>query len=182
MSEENNNIKFPIHITEEDYINFNVFHSCVHRKADKKKAFRKLKIVLGIYLALTVFRTIFEWVNGSSEIAGFLVGPIIIVLGISCFYYLSSRKHMERLVRKNVARMKKNGALPYQSDLQITIEADRIVQESPTGLCYINRVNVHKIYDEPDYYYIYLNEYTAVFFPKREVAEYDEQIRNILEL
>lgn len=179
MTEEICNTKIQLHITEEDYIKFCVFHNKKYGNKERKKIICGAIILVG-WALLTVIR---EWIGLDYGIEGLFLQIIGALIFLSFIFYVLFRiLNTEQLIRRNMAELKKRGNLPYESDIQITIEDNRLVQESKKGVLYINKTNISKIFDEPDYYYIYVGAIQAVILPKRYIAEYDGEIRAFLEI
>ena len=179
MSEENTNIKIPIHVSEEDYINFNIFHSTMTENG--KKSIKKTINIT--YIAILIaFLISFLNIDSTDRMsrAIYIVCILVVLVIILVCVKVFSRKITEHLIRRNIERLKEKGPLPYESSSLLTIESDRLISEGSNSTLNINLKDILQVYEQPDYYFIYFGAVQAIILPKRDTIGYDNQIKTFL--
>ena len=105
-------MKFMIHLTDEDYIRFNIFYSN-HSKAGKR-AVNLARIAFPV-LSLAVLTVFF---SAGAEYGKIAVNAILLT-AVSFLWFFYVPKIIEKSIRKNINNMKSYGKLPFHEHAQI---------------------------------------------------------------
>ena len=113
--------QFNIHLTEEDYVAFNQFHS--FESPQGKKLIRNSRMILT--LVMVVLAALIFLVDGLSSFAV----TYAIVLGLfTVFYVVGFQKIMNRVIRKQIKTLKKTGKLPFDPVSAFEFYEDRMAE------------------------------------------------------
>jgi hypothetical protein len=115
-----------IHMTEEDYLQFNLFQSL--ELPDSKKAIRRAQLtLLGVVAAVLV---LYIWVVGWTTFSIVYV-PVMCLL--TTIYLADYKKRVARNIRSQIKRLRKTGKLPYDENSRIEFYEDRIVETAASS-------------------------------------------------
>ena len=153
-------MRYKIHITEEDYINFNLFNAENSRAV--KKTILVIRIVMLIVFALLTagLFVFFDY--------DYIVVPIIsaVICAIPVFIYvIFLPKIFKSTLKKSIKRQKLDGELPFKPESEIEFSDDMIVEYSDEGELRVPYTKIKRFYVEPDRLYIYIDSARAIIVP-----------------
>ena len=115
-----------ITLTDEDYLQFNNFHS--FESGQSKKMLLKTRL---IYIAAMVgLIVLLVLITGWSSLATLYAG---LLASFTLVYMLMFKKILQKNMKSQIKRMKKMGRLPYEAVSTIEFYEDRMVEISPTS-------------------------------------------------
>ncbi|WP_223592330.1 YcxB family protein [Neobacillus bataviensis] len=159
------------HLTEEDYLNFNMFHV-----KNSKAAMRSLNIqrfllpiifIIAAYLASTY--------GDMPFVTAFVIYFIIAVLWI-IFYPKIFYRHVKRMTKRMMNEGKNEGMLG-EHVLRMTDEG--IVDSSANGETRVTWAGIVEMKEDQNNIYLYNSGVSACILPKRELHDV-EGVRNYL--
>ena len=158
-------------LTEDDYINFNMFHI-----RNSKSAMRSLKIqrfaVPIIYIILPfVFPNALDSTFIFTLITFFIVS-ILWVVFYPKYFYKSVNRRLKKMIKEG-----KNEGLIGEHKLITTVEG--ITDTTSYGETKVNWSGIKSLKEDSDYLYIYNSSVSAYILPKRDLKDV-EQIRDYL--
>lgn len=113
--------QFNIHLTEDDYVAFNQFHS--FETPQGKQLIRNSRMILTLVMA--VLAALFLIVDGFTSFSV----TYAVVLGLFTVFYLTMfKKIMNRNIQKQIQKLKKTGKLPFDPVSTIEFHEDRMVE------------------------------------------------------
>lgn len=113
--------QFSIHLTEEDFVAFNQFHS--FETPQGKKLIRNSRIAYT--LVMVVLAAVVFLIDGLST---FAVTYAVILALLTIVHMVTFRKHMHRNIEKQIRKLKKTGKLPFDPESTIEFHADKLVE------------------------------------------------------
>lgn len=158
-------------LTEEDYLNFNLYHV-----KNSKTAMRSLTIqrymfpifcIAGAYLFSRFGDVPFLWMFIPLLVFG-LIGFV--------FYPKYFYSHVARATKKMIKEGKNEGLLGNHTML---LTDEGIVDKNPTGETKVDWAGINKIKESGDSFYLYNSAVSAYILPKRELANVAE-VKNYL--
>ncbi|MFJ5717779.1 YcxB family protein [Neobacillus sp. NPDC093127] len=154
------------HLTEDDYLNFNLYHV-----KNSKAAMRTLNIqrflmpiffIAAAYLFSTIDDVPFLWM---------LVPFIIVSILWFIFYPKYFYNHVARGTRKMIKEGKNEGLL---GDHTMRLSDEGIVDSNSNGETKVNWSGIHEFKESSDTFYLYNSAISAYILPKRELANVAE--------
>lgn len=177
-------MKYQIHISEEDYVRFNIFHAS---QSNQIKNMRMTEMLFAILLpAITAFDALFLLIEvklPSLQVNKDDVLFLFAMVFFSLFYilwYLYHPKIIERKIRRNIRKLKTSGKLPYHADSRVEFQDEKIVETSEHGIFYIHYKDIEKIFLQNECFYIYSNIIQAVIIPFHCLGEDKERVLSYL--
>ena len=128
-------MKFMIHLTDEDYIRFNIFYSN-HSKAGKR----------AVNLARIAF-------------------PVLSLAAVSFLWFFYVPKIIEKSIRKNINKMKADGKLPFHEHAQIEFQDDKIVEKNDQEEVRVKYTDLEQIGPPNEYLSIFYSAGQAFIIP-----------------
>jgi hypothetical protein len=117
--------KFDIHLTEEDYLDFELFH-CTGSSYGKKQLRKSNLIFIGICAAATGAVILLRgW--GTASFATAILMAIYLTVRT-----LFSRRLVKRNIQKYIRRTKQTGSLPIDFDSSFEFFEDHMVETTPS--------------------------------------------------
>jgi hypothetical protein len=165
--------EYNIILTEQDYITFNQYH--MSHSANGKKAILMFRLLMPIIslCALLIF-----WI---AEADPTLILVEAIVLGLlSVYFFFYSKKILMKSVIKTVAKLRKEGKLPFNQESTITFDETHILEKTDLNESKISYQMIEKIADMKDAIYIYFSAMQAYIIPN-SVFESDEHKKEFLD-
>ena len=151
--------RFNIRLTEEDYLNFNIFH--LYNDPSSKKNLLIIRICLNVILFSALIFQIFV----SRDIAAIIVTAVLLVIPVvllNVFY----NKYWEFMTKKQIRSMKKNGKLPFSPESLLEFYDNYSVEITPYTKTEHNYSSFERIYlSEHRYIYIYISSVQAYIIP-----------------
>lgn len=153
-------------LTEQDYINFNLFHIQNSKMATKALKIQRYTIP-ALYLVLAY---VFASIGDGSYILSFTIFTIFAILWLVLypkFYY--------RTIIRNVKKMMKEGKNEGLLGEHIMIlSSEGIVDKNTTGETKVAWTGIQEVKEDKDYLYLYNSSVSAYILPKREIHHLDE--------
>ena len=156
---------FQIHMTDEDYTAFNLFHS-IHSSYFRQSRRRLKGFILVLYALTIVFNFWREGVSAASVSYGLLLALIggVLVWKFDRLYAV--------IIRSTVKGMKKSGKMPFSPDSRVELYDDKIVEITPEQ-------RTERTWDSMErlclvggrYWYLYINNSAAFIFPVEQLRE-----------
>ncbi|MDE6970323.1 MAG: YcxB family protein [Eubacterium sp.] len=151
-------MKFMIHLTDEDYIRFNIFYSN-HSKAGKR-AVNLARIAFPV-LSLAVLTVFF---SAGAEFGKIAVNAILLT-AVSFLWFFYVPKIIEKSIRKNINKMKADGKLPFHEHAQIEFQDDKIVEKNDQEEVRVKYTDIEQICPTNEYLYIFYSAVQAFIIP-----------------
>lgn len=172
MNEGERKMEINYHLTEEDYLNFNMYHV-----KNSKAAMKSLN--LQRFLS-PVFFIIFAYMFSSLVEIEFL-GIFITFLVISILWIIFYPKYFYAHVRRQTKKMIQEGeneGLLGSHHLLMTEEG--IIETTSSGETRVNWSSLKDFKEDDDNFYIYNSGLSAIILPKRILTKID-QVRSYIE-
>ena len=159
-------------VTEDDYLAFNEYH-LLHSTQGKRVLMTHRLLTPSISLfAIVVF-----WI---ADVSRELLITEMIGLGLlSIVMTISSKKRILKTVKRNIARFKRDGKLPFSKDTIITFDEDHVHEKSNETETRIQYSMIDKVVEGNQVIYIYFSALQAFILPHRSF-ESDEQKNEFL--
>lgn len=151
--------RFDIRLTEEDYINFNLFSLNIN--PETKKQMKTLRIVINILFVLIMLLHFII----SDEIVKSIVFSVLILIGALVFNLIFN-KITENSIKNMIKKMKKSGKLPFSPESVLEFYDDYGVEITPYARTEHKHSAIEKIYlSDHRYIYMYINSSQAYIIP-----------------
>lgn len=154
------------HLTEEDYINFNMFHI-----KNSKTAMRSLTIQRFIGPIIFIISSYVFSKIGDVPFLGLFITFLILSILWVIFYPKYFYSHVIRHVKKMIKEGKNDGLL---GEHHMMMTEDGIVDSTTNGETKVNWSGIQQIKENDDYFYLYNSSVSAYILPKRELHNLDE--------
>lgn len=158
-------------LTEEDYLNFNLFH--MKNSNTAKKALKVQRYLIPIVYMVVAY--VFARVLDGSYILSFSIFGIMGILWI-IFYPKYHYNFVLRQVKKMIKEGKNEGLL---GEHLMTISEDGIHDANPQGETKVSWSGIQDMKEDEQNLYLYNSAVSAYILPKREVQDLEE-LRAIL--
>lgn len=158
-------------LTEEDYLNFNMFH--IKNSKTAINAMKKQRFLPPILFLILSF--VFSAAGDVSFLGMFITFFLISILWV-IFYPKYFYSYVIRNTKKMV-KEGKNGDLLGNHTMMMTKEG--IVDSTSIGETKVNWSGMMNFKEDNDYFYLYNSSISAYIIPKRELKDI-EKIRNYL--
>lgn len=161
------------HLTEEDYLNFNLFHV-----RNSKSAVRSLNIqrFMGpiIFIVAAFFIANFDdsmpiWL----ALVAYLLASILWIVFYPKYYY----GFLKRMTKKMLKEGKNEGLL---GDHLMRMTDEGIVDSHRNGETRVNWSGIQSFKESDDTFYIYNSAVSAYILPKRDMAD-PEEVRSFIQ-
>lgn len=168
-------IKINMHVTEEDYLSFNIYH--VTKTKEGKKSLRKVRM---ISMSVALLFAVFALISGIGKDRIVWGAPVAIMLMAALICYLRAPKWYENAVRRALLQSKESGKLPYTEDSEVSFEEDRIVVTHKAGVLLVRHEDITKVCEFGDMICVYFGAMQAILIPRREMGDKEKEIREYL--
>lgn len=149
-------------LTEEDYIDFNLFHA-KNSKALKKQITMQRVLVPVMYIVLAILASVFLDMPFLVILIPFLIMGILWIIFYPAYYY--------RLIKRNATKMlregKNDGVLGAHT---IIFTEDGLREISPKGEMSISWSGIESFGENDAGFYLYNSGMSALIIPKRELG------------
>lgn len=160
-------------LTEEDYLNFNLFHAKNSKTVTKSLVLQRFLSPIVFLIAAFVFSRITD---------GSLVGALIIFSGMGILWIIYYPKYFYSLIARQSKKMLKEGKNDGLLGERYMILSDEgIVDSSVNGETKVKWAGIKKLEEDSDYFYFYNSSVSAYILPKRMIKNVEET-RNYLNL
>lgn len=152
-----------IHLTEDDFTNFNVFH--VNRSPYSGSMTGGLKkLVAVVYAVLIAMNFLRDGVNGHS------VTYALVLVGFGGLLIWKMDSLFAFVTRRTMKRMKKSGKMPYSDDSRMEFYEDRLVEITGAGRMERTWESVERLcYVEGKVWYLYMSNSSAFVLPVEQI-------------
>ena len=159
------------HLTEDDYLNFNLFHV-----KNSKTAIRSLNIQRYLLPIIFIIAAYLASKYGNMPfLTAFIIYFIVAVLWI-IFYPRYFYRHIGRMTRRMMKEGKNDGML---GDHVMKLTEEGIVDSSANGETKVNWAGIIEMKEDDDNIYLYNSGVSAYILPKRELVDVAE-VRSFL--
>ena len=155
-------LKIDYNLTEEDYLNFNLYHAKNSKTVAKSLLIQRF--LSPIIFLIAAF--IFSWIDDVSLVGSLITFSIIGILWI--VYY---PKYFYRLIIRNSKKMFKEGkndGLLGEHCMMLSDEG--IVDANPNGETKVKWAGIKRFEEDDKYLYIYNSAVSAYIIPKRALT------------
>jgi len=154
------------HLTEDDYINFNLYH--MNHSKTGIRALRVQRFLLPVFfIALSYFMAI---ILDTSPVFLLVYGFLISILWV-IFY----PKYFNRTIAKNVKKMLKEGDNKgILGDQHMSIKDEGIVVTTKMGETKVNWAGINILKEDENNFYLYVGAMNAYLIPKRQITVSNE--------
>ena len=157
------NYIFDIFLTEEDYIEFNIFH--VNRSVYGKKHQRVLRIMLAVIFAAAALLNF--WAEGISPVTvayvlllGFLGLMMTVFFGIFSGF----------LTKLSIGNLKKSGKLAFSPEARVGFTDEGVLEITPDGRTEKRWESMERLcIREGKVWYLYMNNSAAFILPEEQL-------------
>ncbi|AXI10808.1 hypothetical protein CUC15_18475 [Oceanobacillus zhaokaii] len=153
-------------LTEEDYLNFNLFHmknsKSVMNSLKMQRFLTPIFFILISYLFSQLGDTPFLF-----AFIPFLIISIIWIVFYPRFFYKTVIRNVKKMIREG-----RNGGLIGKHRMIIT--EDGITETTSTDETKVNWSGIQAFKEDNDYFYLYNSSVSAYILPKRELKNADE--------
>ena len=161
--------KLNLNLTEDDYLNFNTFHT--FESAYGKKTVIKTRIMFILIMALLEVYIIFAF--GPTPLG---IGYAALLLAFVVLYMVFFKKIVTRNINAQIKRLKKIGKLPFDPVSTLEFYEDKLVEVTPSsrteqGYGVLERICVVK----DRYILLYKSSVNAYKLPVAQIKEQLDQ-------
>ncbi|TKC18034.1 YcxB family protein [Robertmurraya kyonggiensis] len=153
-------------LTEEDYLNFNLFHMKNSKTANKALKVQRYLIPIVYMVVAYVFARVLD----GSYILSFSIFGIMGILWI-IFYPKYHYNFVLRQVRKMITEGNNEGLL---GEHLMTISEEGVHDANPQGETKVSWSGIQDLKEDEHYLYLYNSAVSAYILPKREVHDLAE--------
>ena len=157
------NYIFDIFLTEEDYIEFNIFH--VNRSVYGKKHQRVLRIMLAVIFAAAALLNF--WAEGISPVTvayALLLG----FLGLMMTVFFG--KFSGFLTKLSIGNLKKSGKLAFSPEARVGFTDEGVLEITPDGRTEKRWESMERLcIREGKVWYLYMNNSAAFLLPEEQL-------------
>lgn len=159
-------------LTEEDYVNFNVFHIKNSKLAISNLRRRR-------FLAPLLFIIIAYVFSDVTKLPFIPVLAVTIILGVLWVIFYP-KMFYGRITRKSQKAVDSGKIKPLLGDHEMKITKDGIVDSTNYGKTTAKWSDVTNFAENPAYFYLYISSVSALILPKRDLGEIEnvDQLRN----
>lgn len=156
------NMELNYKLTEEDYVDFNVFHAKNSQTVQKQVKLQRILVPL-MYIVLAVLAANFFDMPFLVLFIPFLVAAILWFLFYPVYFY--------RLIKRNVAKMIREGKNDAVLGQHTMIFTDQGLREiSPKGEMSVSWSGIENYGEDDSGFYLYNSGMSALIIPKRELG------------
>ncbi|WP_273130862.1 YcxB family protein [Bacillus weihaiensis] len=159
-------MRITYHLTEEDYLHFNLFH------LKNSKAGRHA-LAIQRYLTPIMFIAIAFLFSSINDIPIlFMLIPFAIM---AIIWFLFYPKYFYHTVKKNAKKMLKEGKNDgIVGKHEMTLSEEGISDHHSTGETKVNWSGIQEFKEDSDYIYLYNSSVSSYIIPKRDLEEQEE--------
>lgn len=164
-------MKVNYNLTEQDYINFNLYH--LKNSKMGKKSLNMQRFLSPVIFMIVAY--VFSTLGGMPLLSTYIVFIITSILWVA-FY----PKYFYGLITRNVKKMIKEGKNDgLLGDHQLIITDEGIVDTSSNKETKVDWPGIESFKEDNDNFYLYNSSVSAFILPKRELDHVDE-LRDII--
>lgn len=164
-----------IHLTDKDYIAFNIYQAFHSRQGR-----RNLMLGKCMFFILALFAILCFVVAGAET--GFLIVEIIVLMAFSVIWFFRYPKIAKRSIRKRILKLKDEGRLPYEADAVVEFSETEIIDRSEWSEQRTEYKDVQSVEIDPEgYVYLMKGAVEAIIIPDRYLENRDEFVKMIME-
>jgi len=165
--------EYKINLEEKDYVTFNEYH--MQNSPSGKKTILTFRLMMPIISIIIIF--IF-WIVGVDPFL-LLIESIVLAL-VSVFFVFYSKRLLMKSIVKTIAKLKKEGKLPYNQESVMTFDDEGIHEKTDKSESKNRYTMVEKIGNTDHAIYIYFSAMQAYIIPI-SVFESDTDKKQFLE-
>lgn len=160
--------KFQYSLSEQDYLAFNIYHAFNSPLGKKRMAIYRFVyplaiLVVGLACGMLTDEPIVAWY-------------FRIAFGLFALcWFIFFRRIMVAFIKRNIAKIKKSGKLPYQSNTTLSFEDDSFLETTESGELKVKYAVIEHIVTNEDTIYIYMNAVQAVLLPYSVFADENDR-------
>lgn len=166
-------MKFRINLTEEDYIDYNIFAGM--NNPNGKKALMTGRLYMPIFLLVAL---IVIWILKKDAMFVLFEGIFFVI--VSIIWVAVYPKVYKGMIRKNILKLKKNGKLPFFESEDFELTDEEIIGTTETEIRRCRYENLNKIDVTADCIYVWIDAARAWIFPTRELGARRAEVLNLL--
>lgn len=165
---------YDVFMTENDYIEFNMYHYYMQKGASFMQWFLRL-LPACIFLVFLLF----DYRAGDESIELIIKGSVYLI--ISLIWCFVSKKFFERIFKKQIIKMKSLGKLPFSEKAKIELTEDCIKETTATTTATVLYSDVERICvnTKGRAIYTFFSASTAMILPFSTFSTDDERLEVI---
>lgn len=156
-------MKIDYHLTEEDYVNFTLYHSR-HSEVAKKALNMQRFISPVLFLAVAFLFSKMGEIPLSISLASFGTISVLWILFYPKHYY----RLIERQAKKMIKEGKNDGLL---GDHTLIMTEKGLVDSTAKGETRLTWSGIQQLKEDPHYFYLYNSAVSAYILPKRNLED-----------
>lgn len=153
-------MKIHVSINDEDYITYNIYHYFHSSSTKTNVLIGRLMPLLFSILAIAVFILI-------DVVPMLLYAEIAFLTLYSIIGFFRFPKSVEKNIRKNILKLKKEGKLPYAEEASLDFGDNEITETSPNNVKRIPYSSILAVQEIENYIYLIIGAVEAVIIPIR---------------
>ena len=158
------NYVFDIFLTEEDYIDFNIFH--MSRSAYGKKHQRMLRGMVAVIFAVAALVNF--WAEGISPVT---VAYAVLLVGLGLMMTVFSGKFSGFTMKLVINNMKKTGKMAFSPESRMGFTDEGILEITPEGRTEKRWESMERLcIREGKVWYLYMNNTAAFILPVEQIS------------
>ena len=150
--------EFKVTLDDEDYILFNQYHLLNSSAGKKSLLFHRLTFPAISLLAIVIF------ILAEADQQLILSEAIMLII-VSVFFIIFSKKRILRSMKKRIIKMKKDGRLPYHDEAVFKFDEENMYEIASMSENVTNYALIEKIAITDGAIYIYINSLSAYIIP-----------------
>ncbi|MBE6010730.1 MAG: YcxB family protein [Lachnospiraceae bacterium] len=114
-----------INLNDEDFIEFNSYYIMKSARGKRSIMFGRVSILIVAILATIIFFA----ANANSK---FIIAEAVVLLAIGVIWFVSYPRMIRKNIAKRVLKVRREGGLPYESEVELSFLDDVIVEKTAT--------------------------------------------------
>ncbi len=151
--------EFTIHLEEDDYIQFNLYH--YFNSPSNKKTI----LLTNLLMPLISILFIASLIMNKSDLLLIIINVILLSFA-SLFWFLIRKKIVLYTITRRIQGMKKDGKLPFNSTSTIKFEEELIYETNPRSESKILYSSIEKVIETNTAIYLYISSVQSLLLPK----------------
>lgn len=172
-------MKYHIHLTEEDYLNYNIYtftHSAVGKRS--KKISVLLMVFLSALLSAVLFNICYKALEFSMLIS--VIAAILFFIYSIVYSFFSYKRKLPKRLRKAIDVTKKDGSLPFSENSDIELTEDEFIERTDKKTIQLQYKDLERIEITETYIFLYLDSQSACIIPYSALGDDKDKVAAFL--
>ncbi len=153
-----------INLRDEDFIEFNSYYILKSARGKRSVLFGRVSILIVAILATVIFFA----ANANSK---FILAEAIVLLAIGVIWFLFYPKMLKNNIAKRVIKVRRDGGLPYESEVELSFLDDVIIEKTATTNRETPYTDFKEITQTDKYIYLAKHTQESMIIPLRCVED-----------